>query len=223
MLNELEQKIQDILLGFVDMMYALVFGLILVQLYDKLVTFPEAFGLKVGKVLVVAGVFYFLAWDWIHGRILTIRNPYRGYRRFFIEILIAISGYGAALFAVANDPVFLLYLMATLQLGAWWAWEADHEVSDSADRDELRFISLYQILVSTVVFGIYHYWVSKYGHVFSWYGAVIITLAGYAFVLSYELQFERSHGLTGGPGVPFLGRKWVSRIRSKTRQGRDKQ
>lgn len=212
-LNESEQKIQDALLTFVDFLYALVFGLVLIQLFDQVITANMVTQVKVGKALLVIGVFYFIAWDWMHGRLLTIRNPYTGYRRFFIEILIAASGYGAALSALNSDARFLVYLVMILALGVWWAHVTLQEVPGTEDAEELRFIRIYQSVATIVVFALYHIWLDRLGREFQWWASFILITIGYIFVFIYELRIERTTGLLGGPGVPWLGREVMAKIR----------
>lgn len=82
MSNANEERIQAFLLGFVDFLYAVLFGVILQQVYSDVLIAENLQRLeKLVRVLLVVGVFYFLLGDWIQGRILTLRNPYRGYKR----------------------------------------------------------------------------------------------------------------------------------------------
>lgn len=220
MLKESEEKVQDALLTFVDFLYAVVFSLVLIQLYDQVISTALGLHIKVGKVLLVTSAFYFLAWDWMHGRLLTLRNPYLGYRRFFIEILIAASGYGAALSALNSDARFLVYLVLILGLGVWWAHVTLKEAPGSPDEKELKFIRAYQSQVLAIIIGVYQFWRTNFGNEFRWWASFVLIAIGYAFVFRYELRFERPAGLLGGPGVPWLGRKAVSSIRKfKIRKG----
>ncbi len=215
MLSESEEKVQDALLSFVDFLYAVVFGLVLVQLFEQVISTQLAVQAKAGKVLLVIGVFYFIAWDWMHGRLLTFRNPYTGYRRFFIEILIAASGYGAARSALNSDARFLLYLAMTLVLGVWWAHVSLKEVPGSPDEKELRFIRIYQGISAAAVCMFYLGIRAIFGTELEWLGSLLIIFIGYGFVFFYELFHERTPGLLGGPGVPYLGREAMSKIRSR--------
>ena len=105
--NAEEERIQGFLLGFVDFLYAVLFGVILQQVYsDVLLIATLQRSEKLVRILLVVGVFYFLLGDWIQGRLLTLRNPYRSYRRFFVEVAIAFTGYGAALEALRADILF---------------------------------------------------------------------------------------------------------------------
>ena len=98
--EETRNKIDESLLFFIDFLYAFVFGLILTDAVSKIV-WPEEHSWKlwrqrVDHIIMVVSIFYFLAWDWVHARILTLKNPYGGYTRFFLEIVIALCSYGAA-------------------------------------------------------------------------------------------------------------------------------
>jgi hypothetical protein len=102
-----EERIQGFLLGFVDFLYAVLFGVILQQTFiDVLLVTTIPRPEKLVRILLVVGVFYFLLGDWIQGRLLTLRNPYHSYKRFFVEIMIAFAGYGAAIEALRAD-IFL--------------------------------------------------------------------------------------------------------------------
>jgi len=72
----MEEKMRTALLTFIDILYAVVYGLILVQTYDQVIMPAEPLGEKANNVLLVIGVFYFLTWDWLHARRLTLKNPY---------------------------------------------------------------------------------------------------------------------------------------------------
>lgn len=71
MTDSLEERVQESLLAFVDFLYAVVFGLIVAKLFDDVVHGPDSVLDKMGKVGFVGSVFYFLTWDWLHGRLLT--------------------------------------------------------------------------------------------------------------------------------------------------------
>ena len=168
--EKLADQIQGSFLTFVDFLYAVVFGLVIVQLFDQALLTATPLSGKIGRTLIVAGVFYFLSWDWMHGRLLTLRNPYQKYRRFFIEILIAACGYGAARTALSGEPIFLLYIVGILLLGVWWAGKTRLEITESSDHHELEFLQLYQSIATLVVFWLYQYWVAHFQKQFEWRG-----------------------------------------------------
>ena len=212
----MEEKISDSLLAFIDFLYAVVFGLVLAEFYEGIVNsqvlrFPE----KLGGILLVIGVFYFLSWDWLHGRLLTLRNPYTRYRRFFIETLIAFSGYGAAISAIKRDAFFLIYVSFILILGASWAFVTLQEYPQSDDIRELEITEKFQpvaaIIALTFLFIRWYNW----GDEPMVLGEIsLIMFVGWIFVFLYELGQERRHaGIMFGPGVPFVSRERVGKVK----------
>lgn len=214
MLNADEERIQGFLLGFVDFLYAVLFGVILQQVYSDVLLAeglrrPE----KLVRILLVVGVFYFLLGDWIQGRLLTLRNPYRGYRRFFVEVIIAFAGYGAAIEALRADISFVLYITLVLYLGSYWSLCTIREVTDQRDERELRIVMIVQPLTAFVGLSAWFLWYRFVGYPISLGGMVVLYFIGFFYDLSYELLASTREGLEGGPGVPFLSRERVSQLR----------
>lgn len=85
--EELYEQISDTLFLFMDFIYAQVFWQIIAEVYEKIlevrVTNFHEWNDKWKNFLAVFEVFYFLVWDWTSGRILTIKNPYKGFYSFF--------------------------------------------------------------------------------------------------------------------------------------------
>lgn len=81
-MQEMEEKMRNALLTFIDILYAVVYGLILVQTYDQVMMPTKTLLEKANNLSLIIGVFYFLSWDWLHARRLTLTNPYTSYRRF---------------------------------------------------------------------------------------------------------------------------------------------
>ena len=152
MSDSLEEKIQDALLTFTDFLYAVVFGLIVAETFDKIiVSETKSYLEKTSNLLLVLGVFYFLMWDWLHGRLLTLKNPHKSYRRFFIEIVVAACGYGAANRAINARVAFLVYVVLILIFGALWAGRTMQEYPRSRDLSELKVIKIYQVRYAVAV------------------------------------------------------------------------
>jgi hypothetical protein len=107
----------ETLISFIDFLYAVVFGLILEKTFEEfLISNGAATPNEFTAMALVVGVFYILCWDWLHGPLLTLNNPYRRYRRFFIEVAIAFAGYGAAYNATLMRCEFLFYIAVILFL-----------------------------------------------------------------------------------------------------------
>ncbi|GEM_PF-7073176 len=154
-----ENRITEILLAFVDFLYAVVFALIVAEAYDKVIVNLARTPLEtLGKIFLITGVFYLLSWDWLHARLLTTKNPYVSYRRFFMEILIAFAGYGAALRAIEGKISFLLYVLAILWIGVVWAHRTRKEYPNSVDLKELKNIVLLQSVAGILVLVAYVIW-----------------------------------------------------------------
>lgn len=219
-------RITDTLLSFIDFLYAVVFGLVLAETFENVIEKEEKTFLdKSGNILLLIGVFYFLAWDWLHGRLLTIRNPYRRYRRFFIEALIAFCGYGAALDAIGMKVSFLVYIALILLLGALWARFTSKEHPASVDEKELRVIAVWQSVMTGVTISVYIVWRHAVGEKLILQQAMLFVLVGWFFVFIYEAFILRPAGVGAGPGVPFINKQRMDGVRelvlrfSKRRKG----
>lgn len=219
---EMEENVRSALLAFVDFLYAVVFGLVLAKLFDEVITSQVHWLEKARKIALVSGVFYFLTWDWLHGRLLTLKNPYRGYWRFFIEALVAFGGYGAAQAAVEGKVMFLFYIGAILLFGVWWSKIALREHPDSGDNIELKFIQIYQSRSAFFVFLFLIYYQALIRNAAVWWFSPIIIFCGIVFVFLYEIEIGRAPGVLGGPGVPFFNRVIMDKLRNWLRQRRNK-
>lgn len=219
--QERAERFSETLLVFVDILYAVVFGLILADTFERVINNPEkSIAEKASLVLLVASVFYFLAWDWLHGRLLTIKNPYRRYRRFFLEVLMACCAYGAALNAVQGSIDFLPYLSVVLLAGVAWARFTLQEYPESADQEELGVVRRLQLPLAGLTILFWIGWRFFVGPVVNFGLVAGVILIGWAFVLWYELEIERPLGLFGGPGVPFLPRTRLAKMREVWRRYR---
>jgi hypothetical protein len=212
--NAEEERVQGFLLGFVDFLYAVLFGVILQQTYsDVLLAEGLQQSEKLVRILLVIGVFYFLLGDWIQGRLLTLRNPYRGYRRFFVEIMVAFAGYGAAIEALRADILFVVYIMLVLFLGAYWARSTLRELLDERDFRELRVIMTIQSITAVTGGTASLLWYWYVGQLLSFGGMAMLYVIGWLYDLSYDLFAPSREGLAGGPAVPFMSDRNVERLR----------
>ena len=214
----MEEKISDALLVFIDFLYAVVFGFVLVEVYSQVINSEILnYVQKASALFLIVGVFYFLVWDWLHGRLLTLRNPYSRYRRFFLEAVIAFAGYGAATSAFQRDVSFLVYVSIIFLLGAFWAQATRKEYPESGDRDELMIIQYVQPMEGLIIFIIFQTRVI-YLDYDPLYLLEVLSLVffGWSFVLVYELDLlerRRYTGIMRGPGVPFISFRNLERFR----------
>lgn len=222
-----EREITEVLLSFVDFLYAVVFGLILAETYQEVIDAEKGAIEIASNLLLIAGVFYFLSWDWLHARLLTHKNPYRSYRRFFLEIIIAFCGYGAALRAIEMKISLLFYLTLVLLLGSVWARRTLREHPRSNDRAELVMIQRLQVSVSAMLVALlFLFWDFNWSVPIKTWQTLSFILLGWEFVLVYEMFIPRPPGIQSGPGVPFLNRgqigkmrKWVIKLLHRIKKG----
>jgi hypothetical protein len=215
-LGKMKDGIHQALFSFVDFIYAVVFALIIQQSFDEIIN-KDGLALSdiLPRLLLLMAVFYFLAWDWILGRILTLRNPYQSYSRFFFEVLIATCAYGTASAAIKGKSVFLLYFAAVFCLGGMWAKRTERQVSCVRDQKELCVIQSLQWVGACITAAFYFQWKKTVPDGVSWTLAIIETLNIWCFILVYEMMVPRYRGISAGPGVPFLARPNVRRIRRR--------
>lgn len=160
------------------------------------------------------GVFYFLLWDWLHGRMLTLRNPYPSFRRFFIEVIIACCGYGAAARALEGKVAFLFYIALILVLRSIWALLTILDYPKGEDRRELTVIIVLQLTIALIVGAFWIFWERGVGPTVSPLQTFILIALGWGAVFVYELAIRRRPGIQAGPGVPFVPLSRLERIRA---------
>ena len=216
---ETEKKVAESLLIFIGFLYVVVFGLIIAGIFrDVLMPEDKPFSEKAVAILMVLAAFYFLVWDWLHGRLLTLKNHYSRYSRFFLEALIAACAYGVA-FAALRGSIFILQFIAlVLLLGSAWATITLREYPKSRDKRELKVIQEDQLYWGIVSEGFFIFCYFAVGTEINIVIAITIVVFGWLFVFFYERQIKRQKGLLGGPGVPFLKREIMEKIRQKFRK-----
>ncbi|MBI3115088.1 MAG: hypothetical protein HYZ09_01175 [Candidatus Kerfeldbacteria bacterium] len=210
----MDEKVNDALLAFVDFLYAVVFGLIVAKLFDDILLEPILLTVKVKSSLLVLGTFYFLLWDWLHGRLLTLRNPFPSYRRFFIEIIIAGCGYGAAARALEGKVSFLFYIALILIVGSIWAVATMREYPRTEDRRQLAVIPRLQLVVMVIVIAFWLLWERLVGPEVGLPMTATLIAIGWVAVLIYELAIRRQAGIQAGPGVPFVSFQALEQFRA---------
>jgi hypothetical protein len=207
----------ETLIAFTDFIYAVVFGIIVQQTFENLIDNNEiALSSKFSSLLLLAAVFYLLVWDWILGRLLTLRNPYESYTPFFCEVLIAAFSYGAASAATQGNTIFLLHFAFILFFGGLWARRMEKKILEKRDSQEFCMIQILQFTGSMFVLFFYFWWSFFYGRKISWALILIIVAGGWSFIFVYEILVPRYSGMTAGPGVPFIGRSRVRKLRRVT-------
>jgi hypothetical protein len=211
------KDIQEQLLTFLDFIYAIVFALAVEKTFTSLFTqFTKTSWIPALITLILAGtLFYFLAWDWILGRLLTMKNPYRGYDRFLLEILIAVSSYGAALSVVGGKVHYLVYLGIILMLGAFWAKRTQKELKYLKDDQELCITQSLQFPCAMACFLCFLHRLTFFDGRATTGLMACSVLAIWCFLLAYELAVPRCAGLAGGVSIPFIPR---SRLRNTRRR-----
>lgn len=214
--SEVEASMRNGLLTFVDYFDAAIYAFILLQVLANVIDTELPAIEKINRVFLVSGVFYFFTWDWIHTRLLTLKNPLGGYRRFFFDVTTSFFAYGAASRAFQAKPTFLIYIAVILILGAVWARRTLYENPESADGKELEIVENLQVMVAVVSAGIYIYihvvFEIKHVHFLETIGFLVL---GWFFVFFYEYNLKRPDGILGGPGAPFITREQTSKLRAR--------
>lgn len=206
-------EIQTALVRFTDFIYAGVFALVVRQAVDDIIAKEELLSATTtARLFLLLVVFYFLAWDWIIGRILTLNNPYQSYTRFFCEVLIAAFAYGVASNAIRGDISFIVYLGLVLFSGGIWAMRTEPHANKN-DKQEMCTIQTMQFTASVLVILFWVFWRIFFGDSISWSLVSVIAIAMWFFILAYEMFVPRREGVNGGPGVPRLNRKRVRKLR----------
>ena len=219
----MEEKMRDALLVFLDIIYAVVYGYIVVETlaFWKTVIIMDTLWLeKIPSLVFPIMVFYFIAWDWLHARLLILKNPYRDYTRIFIDFAIAFCAYSATSEALKMNIFFLLWIALIFYLGGWWAFITIREYPQTSDRTELAVIAF----PLAIVFGSF-----ALGSLFYLYfylaedtlkaSIVVGMIAGmWAMLFMYEINIPRTTtGIMAGPGVPFVPKERVDAIRRRFR------
>ena len=213
---DMEKDIRSSLFTYVDFFDAAIFVFILAEVMTKVIDTQLSLLEKTNRISLVMGVFYLFTWDWVHTRLLTLKNPLTRYRRFAFDILGSLFGYGAALRALQAKPTFLIYVAVILFAGVLWAIAVMREHPESEDKTELETAESLQTIVAGVLVVAY-----LYLHIVLEVGAVGILETifylggGWAFVFYYEFCLDRESGILGGPGILFLSRQRIDVLRVK--------
>lgn len=209
------EKLRDTLFAFIDFLYAVVFGLILAETYDKIIlSDAKTFIDKCNNILLVIVVFYYLCWDWLHARQLTLTNPYIGYRRFFLEVIIAFVAYGATINAVRAQVLFFGYILLEMLLGVLWAWWTLQEYPESENKHELAIIMRYEGVYSILGFMVLGYWYFVIGKVVRLQESIAFIIMAFLFLFLYDILLSQPRGLIGGPRTPFVSRNFIDKMKN---------
>jgi hypothetical protein len=209
-----KERVHEALITFSDFIYAIVFVAIVQKVFDDVLNNTDVSLLeKWSKLLLLVAIFYFLTWDWILGRILTLRNPYKGYTTFFLELLIAGFAYGAASAAINGNVIFLLHFSCILFFGAMWARRVERHITEKKDLQELCMIQTLQFIGMLITLIFFIWWCLFVGLVINDKLIAIVVIGGWSFILVYEMMVPRYPGVLAGPGALFLQRSDVRTIR----------
>jgi hypothetical protein len=211
-----ETDLNEALLYFIDFIYAVVFGFIVQQSFDGIINsaaFPSWHAVLI--LALAAGISYFLIWDWVLGRILTLSIPYRSYTRFFCELSIAAFAYGTVSAAMKEAIIFLVHFALVLLFGALWAWRTAAHVKNTRDAQEICVIQRLQFTGFGIILVFFLWW--KY-MVKAQVTKILITetlVLIWILILAYEMVVPRAPGVIAGPGVPFIPRSDVRKLRRR--------
>lgn len=79
----------------------------------------------------------------------------------------------------------------------------------------MRFLEIYQSMFCASLVMILAGYLVFVSSTMVWWLAIPFNLIGAFFVFLYEMFIERPIGVLGGPGVPFVNRELMARIRKK--------
>ena len=214
MANAEEGTIRAGLLELLGMLYAVVLGLVATTVISDIIgAEKKTIWEKTISLLFVLETFYFILWDWVHTRILIARNPYTNYRRFSLDLMIALAAYGIAFEGAKSRTYAFLYAAAVLALRILWALEAEREYPNSADKFEFLIM---QYGFASGAAALLLVFINRYPllNISGWNVAAVFAY-GYLYIFLYEaaLLETRAPGIAGGPGVPFLTSEQVRRLR----------
>ena len=105
------------------------------------------------------------------------------------------------------------FVVAILCLGALWARFTLEEYPHSSDSLELTIIQRLQPWQAIAGAVIVIMWAHNVGNSPTILDSLILLLFGWLFVFQYEVFILRPKGLMAGPGVPFIRRVVVDRMR----------
>jgi hypothetical protein len=232
-IREEELRITERLLMFVDFIYALVFALVVDKTYEQVVDRAELDWLDKGcRIALVIAVFYFLFWDWVRGRQLTLRYQYRHFGRFYLELGIAAFGYGVAQRAVEGSSGVPAFVAAILLCGFLWSFQTMYEhreviTAGDADAHEVRTIFWHQMFGFVACVAWWAAAIDFDSHApMPWYGCLTYAVLVLIYISWYQCRSYKHHGLRSGPGAPLLRQSWIRRAqavyRSRVRLSRNR-
>lgn len=207
----MKEKQQDALVVFTDFIYASVFALMIQQAFTDALKVPLSMDDAL-RLFLLATFFYFLAWDWILGRMLTVQNPYECYRCFFCELAIASFAYGMVHAAIQARLSSLVFLAAVFAIGALWAMLSKRARVDSESTKEFDLITYSHGFAAACFLLI---WAYVPGGSMESSVAIIVGILLWVFIVFYELLVERESntGLEAGPGLAFIPSSWLAKSR----------
>ncbi len=119
--KEPELETDEYLNVFIDFFYAAIFAVGLDKAFEIVPNVLWPPHEKAGPFIAFSAVFALVIGDWIGGRDITHKFPYRkGRIRFSVDVADAICAFGALRLALA-DPIFIWFLAGCFVLSAAWA------------------------------------------------------------------------------------------------------
>ncbi len=109
----------------------------------------------------------------------------------------------------------LFAVFCVLALGVYWSVRTLRDYPRSNDRREFELIQVYQTLAMVGVLGWYKF---VAGTTLQIWETTALIVFGWLFVFVYEFSLDRPHGMTGGPGIPFVNRERLEKIRKAWRK-----
>lgn len=207
------------IITLIDFVYALTFGFFIAETFSEYGRKGWVYMRENFEILVLVGWFsYFFVWDWILGRLLTIRNPLRGYTVVFCELVLAAMAYLTIAVLLRNKMDFLIPFILFLTFGVVWAYRTFPKAS-KRDRRELSAIVVTQFFGALVFAYFAAFWI---GRPLTWNKAVQIIFVLVSIIFVYEIGVPRAKGILGGPGVPFVPRsrlRWIRKCMRKSSFG----
>jgi len=109
----------------------------------------------------------------------------------------------------------LLYVAIVLCLGAYWALIILQDYPQSDDVHEIKVTKTLQPIAGLSTFALFAVRLYYEGYEpISLGESFFIVFLGWSFVFVYELRQERRHtGIMFGPGVPFVSRERVEKLK----------
>ncbi len=214
--NDVRERIESAtqnLIILIDFVYAVTFSVLVTETISLVLKLqPDEWWEATPKLLLVAICCYFVLWDWILGRLLTLRSSYRTYTPVFCEIVIAVASYGLIASILAGKAYFPFFLFVQQFSGLVWATRMEPYCT-RRDAQEFCTIRATQAFGSGLFFLMWIAWIESYPVAVDWSHLLVAGFSILSNIFLYEMWVPRAKGILGGPGFPLLQRKRVRAAR----------